>query len=135
MQRAFTQLIGIALAGLGKFNELLGDYSVGEIVFKPEAYASDFERDIQSPFGFGIDVEVVGSNGHVRPQREGQASSVGSRLFLEPFIPSPGLTGGGFGGHANSRDVARSSNPSGPGLNLSLCYRGTFDLARSSSIS
>src|SRR5205823_2495867 len=39
----------IALAGLGEFNESLDDYSVGEIVFKPEGYASDFERKHPEP--------------------------------------------------------------------------------------
>jgi hypothetical protein len=37
---AFTQEIGIALAGLGKFDNSLGDESVGEIVCKPKGYAS-----------------------------------------------------------------------------------------------
>jgi hypothetical protein len=38
---------------------LLGDHSVGEIVFKPEGYASHFERDIQNPLDFGVDVSGV----------------------------------------------------------------------------
>jgi hypothetical protein len=32
---AFTQEIGIALAGLGKFDDAFGDDSVGEIVYEP----------------------------------------------------------------------------------------------------
>jgi hypothetical protein len=51
--------IGIALAGLGKFDDTLSDNSVGEIVCKPKGYASHFECDTQNPLGFGIDIEVV----------------------------------------------------------------------------
>ena len=35
LQCRLTQKVGIALAGLGKFYDLLGDNSVGEIVRKP----------------------------------------------------------------------------------------------------
>ena len=35
LQGAFTQKIGIPLAGLGKFDDPLGDDPVGEIVWKP----------------------------------------------------------------------------------------------------
>jgi hypothetical protein len=55
---AFTQM-RIALARLGKFDDALGDDSVGEIVFKPKRYAGHFERDTQKPLGLGIDIEVV----------------------------------------------------------------------------
>jgi len=51
--------MGIALAGLGKLDEALGDDSVGVMVCKPKRYASHFERDTQNPPGFGIDIEVV----------------------------------------------------------------------------
>jgi hypothetical protein len=56
---AFTQEMGIVLAGLGKLDDALGDESVGEIVFEPKGYASHFERNTQNPLGFGIDIEVV----------------------------------------------------------------------------
>jgi hypothetical protein len=59
LERAFTQEIGIALAGLGKFDDSSGDDSVGEIVFKPKGYASHFEGDTQNPLGFGIGLEVA----------------------------------------------------------------------------
>src|SRR5262245_14068072 len=42
-----------------KFDDSIGDDPVGVIVCKPKSYASHFERDTQSPFGFGIDIEVV----------------------------------------------------------------------------
>jgi hypothetical protein len=32
---------------------------LAKIVFKPEGYASHFERDIQNPLGFGVDVSGV----------------------------------------------------------------------------
>jgi hypothetical protein len=51
--------MGIALARLGKFDDALGDGSVGEIVFKSKRYATHFERDMQNPLGFEIDIEVV----------------------------------------------------------------------------
>jgi hypothetical protein len=35
LERAFTQELGTALAGLGKFNDSLGDESVGETVCNP----------------------------------------------------------------------------------------------------
>jgi hypothetical protein len=54
---AFTQEMGISLAGLGKFDDPLGDES--EIVCKPKGYARHFERDTQNPLGFGIDIEAV----------------------------------------------------------------------------
>ena len=47
------------LAGPGKFDNLLGNNAVGEIVCKPERYASLFERDSQNPLGFGIGIELV----------------------------------------------------------------------------
>jgi len=56
---AFTQEMGIALAGLGKFDDALGDDPVGEIVCEPKRYASHFERDTQNRLGFGIDIEVI----------------------------------------------------------------------------
>jgi len=55
----FTQEIGIALAGLGKFDASLGGDPVGEIVSKAKGYASLFKRDTQNSLGFGIDIEVV----------------------------------------------------------------------------
>jgi hypothetical protein len=51
--------MGIALAGLGTFDDSFGDDSVGETVCKPKGYASHFERDPQNPLGFGIDIEVA----------------------------------------------------------------------------
>ena len=51
--------IGMPLAGLGKLDNLLGNNAVGEIVGKPERYASHFERDRQNPLGFGIGIELV----------------------------------------------------------------------------
>ena len=47
------------LASLGKLDNLLGNNAVGEIVCKPERYASHFQRDSQNPLGFGLDIEVV----------------------------------------------------------------------------
>ena len=44
-----------ARAAFGKFDDPLGDDSVGEIVCKAEGYASHFERDTQNPLGFEID--------------------------------------------------------------------------------
>jgi hypothetical protein len=55
----YGQQIGVALAGLSKFDNSLGDDSVGEIVFMPKRYARLFERDTQNPLGFRIDSEVV----------------------------------------------------------------------------
>ena len=46
-------------AGPGKFNNLLGNNAVGQIVCKPERYASHFKRDSQNPLGFGIGIELV----------------------------------------------------------------------------
>ena len=57
-QCAFTQKIGIALAGLGKLDNLLGNNAVGETVCKPERYASHFERNSQNPHGFGIGIAL-----------------------------------------------------------------------------
>jgi len=56
---ASRKKIRIALAGLGKLDNLLRDNAVGEIVGKPERYASHFERDSQNPLGFGIGIELV----------------------------------------------------------------------------
>jgi hypothetical protein len=51
---------------------LLGDHSVGEIVFKPEGYASHFERDIQNPPGFGVNVSSVWvGRDQARPSKDG----------------------------------------------------------------
>jgi hypothetical protein len=47
------------LAGPGKFDDLLGDESVGELVNKAEGNTSPFERDLQNPLGFGIGIELV----------------------------------------------------------------------------
>ena len=47
------------LAGPGKFDNLLGNNAIGEIVCKPERYASHLERDRQNPLGFGIGIELV----------------------------------------------------------------------------
>jgi hypothetical protein len=59
LQCTFTQKIGIALAGLGKFDNGLGDDSVGEMVVKPKRHASHFECDTHNLLGFGIDIEVL----------------------------------------------------------------------------
>jgi len=42
------------LASLGKFDNLLGNNAVGEIVYRPKRHASHLERDSQNPLGFGI---------------------------------------------------------------------------------
>ena len=47
------------LARLRKFDDLLGNNAVSEIVGKPERYASHFKRDSQNPLGFGIGIELV----------------------------------------------------------------------------
>jgi len=49
-----TQEIGIALAGLGKFDDSPGDDSVGELVSKAMGYTSPFERVPQNPLRFEI---------------------------------------------------------------------------------
>jgi hypothetical protein len=59
LQRGLTQKIRIALAGLGKLDNLLRDNAVSKIVGKPKRYASHFERDSQNPLGFGIGIELV----------------------------------------------------------------------------
>src|SRR5262249_35851747 len=59
VQYNFAQNIGMPLAGLSKLDNLLGNNAVGEIVCKPERYASHFERDSQNPLGFGIGIELV----------------------------------------------------------------------------
>jgi hypothetical protein len=43
----------------GGTHQAWGDHSVGEIVFKPKAFASHFERDVENPLGFGLDVTGV----------------------------------------------------------------------------
>jgi hypothetical protein len=53
LERAFTQEIRLALAGLGKFDDSLGDDPVGEIISKAKGYASHFKRDIQNSLGLG----------------------------------------------------------------------------------
>jgi len=61
LQGAFTQQIGIALAGLSKLDDSLGDDFVGEIaaVRKPKGYASHFECDAYDAFGLGVEFGVV----------------------------------------------------------------------------
>ena len=59
LQCAFAQTLGMPLARLRKFDDLLGNNAVGEIVGKPERYASHFKRDSQNPLGFGIDFGAV----------------------------------------------------------------------------
>ena len=52
-------MIGIALASLGKLDDLLRDNAVDEIVSNPERYASHFECGTQNSLGFAIDFEAV----------------------------------------------------------------------------
>jgi hypothetical protein len=59
LQCGLTQKIGIALASLGKLDNLLRYNTIGEIVGKPERYASLFERDTQNPLGFGLAIEAM----------------------------------------------------------------------------
>src|SRR5262249_8626533 len=71
LQDAFTQKIGITLAGLGKFDDALGDDFVGEIaaVGKPKGYASHFECDAHDALGLKIEFGAVQEwgNRHGRP--------------------------------------------------------------------
>jgi hypothetical protein len=50
---------GIALASLGKFEELLGDDPVTVIVLKLKRYANHFQRDTQDPLGVGIQIAAI----------------------------------------------------------------------------
>src|SRR5215472_19055272 len=71
LQDAFTQKIGITLAGLGKFDDALGDDFGGEItaVGKPKGYASHFECDAHDALGLKVEFGVVQEwgNRHGRP--------------------------------------------------------------------
>ena len=44
---------------MAKLDNLLRDNTIGEIVGKPERYASLCERDCQNPLGFGIGIQLV----------------------------------------------------------------------------
>jgi hypothetical protein len=61
VQHTFTQNVGIALAGLGMFDDALRDDFVGEIipVCKPKGDAGYFERDADDASGLGIKLNVA----------------------------------------------------------------------------
>jgi hypothetical protein len=61
LQDAFTQNIGITLAGLGKFDDPLSDDFVSEIasVCKPKGYASHFECNAHDPRGLGVEADAA----------------------------------------------------------------------------
>ena len=46
------------LAGPGKFDNLLGNNAVGEIVCKPERYASHFKPSFARPKGAVMDMQT-----------------------------------------------------------------------------
>src|SRR5262245_55918223 len=91
LQDAFTQQIGIALAGFGQFDDSLGDDFIGEIaaVRKPKGYASHFERDAQDALGLGVEFGVVQEWGdpHGRPssRRRERDRSLSHRRLWEPL--------------------------------------------------
>jgi hypothetical protein len=51
LEHALAQALGIALTGLRKRNDFLGDYFVGKVaaVTKPERYQSHFVRKAHDP--------------------------------------------------------------------------------------
>jgi len=59
LQCALGQQIGMPLAGLGKFDDALGDDSVRKIVRKPEGCSRHLKCDIENPVGFSINIEVA----------------------------------------------------------------------------
>src|SRR4029453_6406238 len=61
--KAFTQKIGVSLAGLRKFDNWLGDDSIGEIVCNPERHASHFECDAHDPLGLVSNSMLRSKNG------------------------------------------------------------------------
>src|SRR5215831_2798120 len=91
LQDAFTQQIGIALAGFGEFDDSLGDDFIGEIaaVRKPKGYASHFERDAQDALGLGVEFGVVQEWGdrHGCPssRRRERDRSLSHRRLWEPL--------------------------------------------------
>src|SRR5262245_34536021 len=91
LQDAFTQKVGITLAGLGKFDDALGDDFVGEIaaVRKPKGYASHFERDSQDALDLKVEFGAVQEwgNRHGRPSlcRRERDWSLGHRRLWEPL--------------------------------------------------
>src|SRR5262249_6145471 len=89
LQDAFTQKVGITLAGLGKFDDALGDDFVSEIaaVGKPKGYASHFERDAHDALGLKVEFGAVQEwgNRHGRPSlcRRERDWSLSHRRLLE----------------------------------------------------
>src|SRR5262249_14490768 len=86
LQDAFTQQIGIALAGLGELDDSLGDDFVGEIaaVRKPKGYASHFEREAQDALGLGVGNGVIGMGAPSSCRRE-RGRSLSHRRLSEPL--------------------------------------------------
>jgi hypothetical protein len=58
LQNAFAQKIGIALTGLGKFDDALGDGCIGHIatIRKAKGHASHFEGYANNPLSFGVEI-------------------------------------------------------------------------------
>src|SRR5262249_43492223 len=90
LQDPFTQKIGIALAGLGKFDDASRDHFVGEIapVGKAKGGANHFECHPHDSLGLGVERHSVqvGSYGHGALLQ----SQAGARPVSQPSAPDRG---------------------------------------------